>query len=281
MLYFASTRPGGIGGQDLWQISVTPVRIIPDFNNDGRVDLQDFSKLAQHWMQDEPSVDICPAPDGDGIVDYKDIAGLAEYWLASPGLLAHWKLDEREGKIARDSFGGNDGTLHDGLQWQPEGGKLNGALQFDGVDDYVSTNYVLNPNEGEFSVFVWIKGGLSDQVIISQARIDDTGMNWLYIDPTEGRLMTGLIGTKRSSLSLKSQAIVTDSIWHHIGLVWDGAYRILYVDDEEVAKDSAPLSGLQNATGGLYFGAGSILEEGTFWSGLIDDVRIYEKAINP
>ena len=281
MLYFASTRPGGVGGQDIWQMSIATVRIIPDFNNDGRVDFEDFSRLAQHWMQDEPSVDISPAPEGDGIVDYKDMAGLAEYWLAYPGLLAHWKLDEREGKIARDSFGGNDGALHGGLQWQPTGGKVKGALQFDGVDDYVSTNYALNPNNGEFSVFVWIKGGLADQVIISQARIDDTGMNWLCIDPIEGRLMTGLIGTERSSLPLISQAIVTDGIWHHISLVWDGSYRILYVDDAEVAKDSAPLSGLQGATGGLYFGAGSILKEGTFWSGLIDDVRIYEKAINP
>ena len=281
MLYFASTRPGGVGGQDLWQMSIAPVRTIPDFNNDGRVDFKDFSRLAQHWMQDEPVFDISPAPDGDGIVDYKDMAGLAEYWLSYPGLLAYWKLDETEGSIALDSAGGNNGTLHGGLQWLPIGGKIKGALQFDGVDDYVRTEYALNPNEGEFSVFVWIKGGLMDQVIISQARVENTGMNWLCTDLTEGGLMTSLMGPGRSSVPLISQAVITDGTWHHIGLVWDGSCRILYVDDAEVAKDSAPLPELQDATGGLYFGAGSILKGGTFWSGLIDDIRIYESAVNP
>jgi hypothetical protein len=33
--------------------------------------------------------------------------------------------------------------------------------------------------------------------------------------------------------------------------------------------------------GGLYIGAGKNLEPGTFWSGLIDDVRIFNRAITP
>jgi hypothetical protein len=32
---------------------------------------------------------------------------------------------------------------------------------------------------------------------------------------------------------------------------------------------------------GLYIGAGSELMPGTFWSGLIDDVRIYDRAVKP
>ena len=34
---------------------------------------------------------------------------------------------------------GNDhvGTLMGGPQWQPDGGKVGGALAFDGVDDYI------------------------------------------------------------------------------------------------------------------------------------------------
>jgi hypothetical protein len=281
MLYFASTRPGGVGGQDLWQMSIAPVRVIPDFNNDGRVDLKDFSRLAQYWMQDEPSVDISPAPDGDGIVDYKDIAGLAEYWLTYPGLLAHWKLDETEGGIAGDSAGHANGALNGNPQWKPAGGRINGALQLDGVDDYVSTDYVLNPNDGPFSVFVWIKGGWAGQVIISQARVADAGVSWLRTDSTEGRLMTSLMNPGRNAFPLVSQVVINDGVWHHIGLLWDGSYRILYVDDVEVAKDTTPLPRLEDGAGGLYFGASSTLKESGFWSGLIDDIRIYDSAVSP
>jgi hypothetical protein len=77
-LFFNSDRPGGYGGHDCWQVSILPN---VDFNNDGKVDLKDFSKLAQYWGQDEPSVDIGPMPWGDGRVDIQDIAVLVEHWL--------------------------------------------------------------------------------------------------------------------------------------------------------------------------------------------------------
>ena len=54
----------------------------------------------------------------------------------------------------------------------------------------------------------------------------------------------------------------------------------MYVDGVEVASDT-PLSGLESAEGGLYLGAGNNLAPGTFFSGLIDDVRIYNRAITP
>jgi hypothetical protein len=38
---------------------------------------------------------------------------------------------------------------------------------------------------------------------------------------------------------------------------------------------------LESADGGLYFGAGNTLGATTFWSGLIDDIRIYNREIKP
>ena len=76
-----------------------------------------------------------------------------------------------------------------------------------------------------------------------------------------------------------SSALITDGGWHRIGFVWDGTNRILYVDDIEVASDTQ--SRLTGSEGGLYIGAGNTLEEGSFWTGLIDDVRIYNRAITP
>jgi hypothetical protein len=38
---------------------------------------------------------------------------------------------------------------------------------------------------------------------------------------------------------------------------------------------------LESAIGGLYFGTGSALAPETFFSGLIDDVRIYNRAVKP
>ena len=70
-----------------------------------------------------------------------------------------------------------------------------------------------------------------------------------------------------------SETVVIDGHWHRIGLVWDGSYRSLYVDDELVATDVAPQNNFPSSQGGLYIGAASDRHSGTFWSGLIDDVE--------
>ncbi len=273
-LYFGSTRPGGIGGYDLWQVSISPV---VDFNVDGIVDSADMCIMVDHWGENYSLCDIGPTPLGDGIVDVQDLIVLAEHLLTYPGAMAYWKLDETEGDIAYDSAADNDAVVFGDAVWQPAGGQIDGALQFDGIDDYVSTPFILDPADGAFSVFTWIKDGGPGQVIISQTG----GANWLLADPAEGKLMTELQVTGRSSLPLMSESVITDGHWHRIGFVWDGSYRTLYIDGTEVAKDTQPQAYLEAAYGGLYFGAGKDLDPASFFSGLIDDVRIYDRAITP
>ena len=257
--------------------AIIGIRTLPDFNADGIVNFQDFTILAQHWLGNEPSLDISPTPDGDGIVDYTDLAGLAQFWLREIGLLAHWKLDEAEGDIAHDSIKDNNGTVYGNPIWQPEGGKVNGAILFDGIDDYIVTAFVLNPTEGPFSVFAWVKGGGPGEVIISQK----DSIDWLCTDPVEGKLMTGLMYPGRSGSPMISETVILKDQWQRIGFVWDGSRRILYVGTTIVAQDDELLNYLGGSDKGLYIGAGKQLEQGTFFSGLIDDVRIYNRAIIP
>ncbi|MHC4708499.1 MAG: LamG-like jellyroll fold domain-containing protein, partial [Planctomycetota bacterium] len=61
--------------------------------------------------------------------------------------------------------------------------------------------------------------------------------------------------------------------------MWDGSQRILYVDDMEVAIDTQ--SDLGGSESGLYLGTGNFMEPDTFWAGLIDDVRIYNRVVIP
>jgi hypothetical protein len=188
--------------------------------------------------------------------------------VADPGLLAYWRLDETSGMTAADSAGTNNGTLFGAPIWQPTGGKIGGALKFDGGMRFVITKLVCDPSAGPFSAFLWVKGGAPGQVLLSQAG----GANWLRVAP-DGSLMTEL------SPSLQSKVVITDGAWHRIGLVWDGKSRSLYADNAEVAKDSQ--TGLTPSTGGLYIGGAYNLAPGAFWSGLIDDVRIYNQAVKP
>jgi hypothetical protein len=275
-LYFSSDRPGGSGGHDLWQVSIEPV---VDLNGDGIVDSADMCIMVDHWHTDNALYDIAPAPFGDGIVDIQDLVVLSEYLfedINDPTLIAHWALDETEGMVVADSAGDNNGYALGDPIWQPDGGLLDGAIQLDGVDDYVITGTVPNPAEGPISVLAWIKGGAAGQVIISQS---GGGVNWLLADPSEGNLMTELTSPGWSGGPMLSQTNITDGNWHRIGFVWDGSRRTLYVDGVAVAQDTQ--DGLEGSYGGLYLGCGKAMEAGTFFSGLIDDVRIYNRAVRP
>ncbi len=283
-LYICSNRAGSLGDYDIYKLPIAP---IVDFTGDEIVDIDDLVVLIDNWGTSESLCDIGPMPWGDGIVDVQDLIVLAEHLFEDvndPTLVAHWPLDEAQGGIAYDSVADCDGTLMGDPVWQPDGGIVDGALQFDGIDDYVSTDTVLNPAEGAFSVVAWVMGGAAGQVILSQ----ESGVTWLMADLVDGALKTDLKEpgtTGRNPCppgpSLTSSAVVTSGDWHRVGFVWDGSYRHLYVDGVEVAKDAEPLSSLEDAYGGLYFGAGSTLAPGTFFSGLIDDIRIYNRVVSP
>jgi len=272
-LYFGSGAWPENSTFDLWQSSINP---IVDFNRDGIVDVKDVVIMTEHWGENYSLCDIGPTAWGDGIVDVQDLIVLTEYIEPIDRILAHWMLDETEGMFAYDSAAENDAIVIGNAVWQPDGGQVEGALQFDGIDDYIAAPLALNPAYGPFSIFVWAKGGAPGQAIISTPG----GPDWLSLDLLAGHLMTGLTsGGRQSGDPLISESIVTDDNWHRVGFTWGGTNRILYVDDVEVAHDT--LSGLNGSDGGLYIGAGNDLAEGSFWSGMIDDVLIYDRAIEP
>jgi len=274
-LYFVSFRAGGSGNSDIWQVPITP---IVDFNGDGKVDDAEVRILLENWGTDEPRCDIGPTPFGDGIVDMQDLAVLTQYAsddVFDATLLACWKFDETEGAVACDSTEMCNGTLMGGALWQPGAGVTGGAILLDGVDDHVAAGYPRDLVMGPFSVSAWVKGGKPGQVILSQ----QMGVNWLVADASTGALMTDLKGAGRFSRALCSPAVITDGNWHRIGLVWDGVTRRLYMDGTLAAEDVQ--DGLQNAYAGLNIGCGKNMAPGSFWSGLIDDVRIYNRVIKP
>jgi len=273
-LFFVVSQSARHSGGDIWQAPIIP---IVDFNANGIVDAADMCVMVDYWSMDEPLCDIGPMPWGDGIVDVEDLIVLSEHLFEKvndPTLITHWALDEKEGMFAIDSAGDNDAVVLGGIEWQPAGGQIDGALKLDGVSGYAIAGEVLNPADGPFSVLAWIKGGASGQVVVSQ----QNAANWLAID-AEGNLMTELKGPGRSTGPLFSEKVITDGQWHRIGFVWDGSNRILCVDGVVVAEDTQP--SLESSQMGLFIGTGKAMEPGTFFSGVIDDIRIYNRVVHP
>ena len=195
------------------------------------------------------------------------------------GLVGWWKFDETNGTVAYDSSGnGNDGNLTGGPTWST--GKIGGALSFDGSDDFVdlgnSSDIALTLNK---SLSMWLKptafgsrrnpynrsyGGTGTLTIETDGSIS-------YFYGTAGR-DADPYGTYRplGGLTLNS--------WMHYCLVRNLSSMKVYLyldgnlDKEITAIHSTAVASSDNA----FIGKGYASN----YHGLIDDVRIYDRALS-
>ncbi|MCH9022386.1 MAG: PQQ-dependent sugar dehydrogenase [Planctomycetes bacterium] len=225
--------------------------------------------------------------NGDGLVDDKDLILLGQKWLVPPltEMAAHWKLDESSGTTATDSSANSyHGTLLNGPIWQPTGGKKGGALQFDGIDDFVEIN---DPNykgvtgSASRTVACWIKTSYtgSNQHILSWGIPESSKMWLLFIDGNNSALRVSVFdGTIIGSTP------IADGAWHHVAAVLDddGTADVsevrLYVDGQlEISSNvtAHPIDTSSDANVRI----GTLLDGSPHFNGLIDDVRILDRAM--
>jgi len=195
------------------------------------------------------------------------------------GLLAWWKFDETEGSNVSDSSGNSyAGTLVGEPQWQPSGGKIGGALQLDGKDDYVEITKNANFDlTDQITVMAWIKVNAFDkawQSIVTKGdnswRMQRNGQtNTLYF------ACTGVSNNVWGNVVGKTD--VNDGSWHHVAGVYDGKKVYLYLDGKlDISSEASGRINKNNCP--VLIGENAERTERQ-WNGLIDDVRIYNCAL--
>jgi hypothetical protein len=195
------------------------------------------------------------------------------------GLSGYWNFDENSGSVAHDGSGNGYYGVIAGAGWVS--GKINSALSFDGA-----TNYVVAPNipfGSALSISAWVNPAVLTQT--SFARIaetqyaaglylgtDSTGTKYKFI-VNGGRGSTG--SCNGASFGCAQGGAVTSG-WHLVTGTFDGTMGILYVDNAVVASDTflAPASASLPLYIGRYY-----LSNGYGWSGAIDEVRLYDRAL--
>ena len=190
-------------------------------------------------------------------------------------LLAWWKLDETDGTEAGDASGNNHfGMLAGGPTWRPSGGKVGGALQFDGVDDYVQTSYT--DDLPVWTVSVWVNSPAAPSSEGPNAVVHRQGnyqINWDHTNEPFRGAAGVLVG---GSWHAASFGDLQPNTWYHLVAMYDGESLKAYKDGALVT-DTSGLSGSpysEQAT--LTIGRHAYDRDPVnHFAGLIDDVRIY------
>ncbi|MHC4397513.1 MAG: LamG domain-containing protein, partial [Planctomycetota bacterium] len=215
-------------------------------------------------------------------IDYMYILSEGEGEQPDANLIGWWKLDDGEGGTAADSgTGGNNGTVS-GALWAT--GKLDGALDFDGEDDYVSI-----PTETDFdittniTVAVWVK--LNSQSTENFMSFITKGHESAWALQRAER--TGGVSFYLNGLTswdgLRGTANVFDDQWHHVAGVYDGSRISVYVDGkEDTFLETTGSIGTNDWD--VYIGANDEDVTGAsgyrYCDGLLDDARVYDRALS-
>jgi len=205
-------------------------------------------------------------------------------------LVAHWKLDETEGLTAADSSGyGNDGTLlgFDGTEWTT--GINGGALAFAGGSSanptYVNFGDPLSLQlNGSVTMSAWVKmeeGNDGVYMGIGGKLISGTYKGFALVRHSSNvfRLWANSTDNQLAGFDASSDETYTDTEWHHVVGVVDAGTSMLYVDG--VKQSIEGTVDLVDSTTYAYIGKQYGDESShRYWNGLIDDVRIYYRALS-
>jgi len=202
--------------------------------------------------------------------------GTYEY-IETLRLVAHWKLDEYYGDTAYDSAGENHGTLHGGPFWLPTSGQVGGALQLDGVDDYVDcgNNGSLNIKD-EITIALWVKTndtGNGDHNPYVTKGDHSFALKHNYTNYIDFFIYDSDWHTVWSQVESSF-----NGVWHHLAGTYNGNDLKLYIDGR--LKATTSYAGSINISAyNVNIGRNSEKTD-RFYNGLIDDVRIYNYALS-
>jgi len=211
-------------------------------------------------------------------------------------LVGWWKFDETTGPIASDSSDyGNMGLLYNGPLWVA--GYRDGALQFDGIDDYVNL-YIgpLIPTLSECTFSIWVNwSGRPDPAMGGWQRIFDFGTsqaNYIYICPSTGAanaaMRVAIVANNARWDEFDSSIGPLPTGWHHVAVTVSESTKtmILYVDGDVVGSKTNCVNSVNDlrTTTNNWLGRSQYYNTpptpDPYFDGSLDDFKIYNRVLS-
>ncbi|MCF7957562.1 MAG: hypothetical protein K9M57_03840 [Phycisphaerae bacterium] len=202
------------------------------------------------------------------------------------GLVGYWSFDEGDGTIANDSaFGNHDGTVN-GATWVD--GISGKALSFDG-NDYVDVPHhsELNPTE-EITISAWINvttfPGIWPPIVkkagdggYQQTGYALEGHSQPFPDQGQSVVFGVFLEGGGGESGISPYVEISSSQWHYVAAVYDGSTMTIYLDSIPYSTNNVS-GNIIPSTNNLNIGRDPS-NASRFFHGLIDEVRIYNKAL--
>lgn len=202
--------------------------------------------------------------------------------LAKPGnnlgLLGYWSFNEGVGATSTDFSGnGNHGPIVNGTWANPKLGKA--ALSFNGSNSYVNVGEVNGPTD-EITIAAWINKSAHGawRSILDRYASETSDCFSLGFDNSTGSKLMFMWDSTAPEWANK---IVADSDlplneWVHVAVSSNGSTATFYVNG---VADGSDTVGAPCTDGDVYIGV-NYAGGDEYFSGIIDEVRLYSRALS-
>ena len=192
------------------------------------------------------------------------------------GLVAAYGFEEGSGTVAADSSpAGNGGTLSGPTR--STAGRYGGALSFDGSNDMVT---VADSSSLDLATGMTLEAWVRPSVTSGEWRtvvIKEQPAALVYaLYSGEGNARPSVHAFTSREYDTRGSSTLALNTWSHLAATYDGATLRVYVNGAQVS--SRALTGaMRVSSGALRIGGNAIW--GEYFKGLIDEVRIYNRAL--
>jgi|GEM_PF-5661640 len=199
---------------------------------------------------------------------------------ADPNLVGWWMFDEGSGSTVVDSSGyDRDGRIN-GATFVPGHGYLGYALEFQGGSNRVDVpGYVGIPGTQSRTTTAWIKTAEDGDILVMGDA--GTGEMWQFV--IMDHVLRVEVGSQNNYIA--GETDLCDNAWHHVAAVLDSdgtptAGEIkLYVDGELETVHGTTEVAINTKVGRKDIRIGRVYWAFIGFFGLLDDVRIYDRAL--
>lgn len=200
------------------------------------------------------------------------------------GLVSYWPMD---GNV-NDTVGPRTGASYGGATFTA--GKFGQALQLDGVTGYVDAKQNQEIQAQPYTVSFWFKTSAlpsSNKTLFNGGR--DGACIFqpdVFLKP-DGRLLLSVSTTKNcEGMQEISQTVIAPNTWYLVTVAVASDRAQLYINgalDRDVA--TTPYTVPPSTQGCYFFGAGQagtciVPSTNTYFAGLLDDVRVYNRVLS-
>jgi len=204
---------------------------------------------------------------------------------ASSDLVAYWDFDDISGWQALDQSG-NELHAYIGTALSNVAGYKNYCLLFDGAKSYaaVNNNPLLNfETNDSFSLSAWVKmnNDIKDwRVIIGKASRDSLDGYILrhYQNGNLGMMIED--DQEHNEANVISKIDYRDGKWHHVVGIVDRNSDMLYLYIDGIKRGATNINYIGDLTNSYNFHIGALEKIALPFDGLIDEVKVYSKALS-